>query len=299
MAIVDASAKVACMWMLETVKQMRFQRQILRDAGGQVAIVPTMGALHAGHLSLIEAAKRDGAEHIVVSIYVNPTQFAPTEDLEKYPRQLSRDLELCEAAGAAGVFAPGNDEMYPPDVMECAIDVPAMATTLEGEHRPTHFAGVCRVVMKLFNIVQPDVAYFGEKDYQQLKVIEAMVDDMMLPIHIKGCTTVRESDGLAMSSRNQNLDAESRRVAIGLIKALEEAKTLITVSGEPDPDAVEAAMRLVLKAHRIEMDYAVVRHPRSLAPLDAIEPSLTGGVVALIAAKVGDVRLIDNILIKA
>lgn len=280
-----------------------------------VGFVPTMGALHDGHLSLIDAA-RQLTGHVIVSIYVNPTQFAPHEDFDAYPRPLDDDLKRCEAAGVAGVFCPDNDEMYPPRVPECSVNVPALASILEGGARPAHFAGVCRVVAKLFNIVQPDLAFFGRKDYQQLKVIEAMAADLMLPVRIIGCPTVRDADGLALSSRNQYLTPPMRRHALGLHKSLEEARALIEEGGETDPAAVEAVMKTILTAHHVAVDYAVVRHPQTLALLDIIEPSLTGGVVALVAGRVGNtrvdsggetggetggstggVRLIDNMLI--
>lgn len=283
------------MWIADTIESMRVHREVFRREGRSVAFVPTMGALHEGHLSLMRAAA-ELADVVVASIYVNPTQFGVGEDFDKYPRPLEHDLKLCEAQGVAGVFRPTDAMMYPADALPCEINVPALAGVLEGEFRPTHFAGVCRVVAKLFNIVQPDVACFGRKDYQQLKVIEAMTADLMLPVRIAACPTMREEDGLAMSSRNAYLSDEGRRHALGLSKALREAANLVN-DGESDPAAVEAAMRATMAAHHVEVDYAVVRHPHTLARLDIIEPALTGGVIALVAGRVDGVRLIDNALL--
>jgi pantoate--beta-alanine ligase len=281
------------MWVAKTIADARKQRAALR---GRVGLVPTMGALHAGHVSLIEAAK-SLADHVVVSVFVNPTQFGPQEDYLKYPRPIDEDLAACDRAGAAGVFMPTVEEMYPTSRLACEISVPALASILEGEFRPGHFAGVCRVVAKLFHIVQPEVACFGVKDYQQLKVIEAMVADHDMPLWIAEVPTKREPDGLAMSSRNIYLDAEARRHAVGLYKALLEAKMLVEEAGEVDPAAVEAAMRQVLEAHHVSPDYATVRHPTTLAAMDSLSPATTHGVVALIAGRLGGVRLIDNMVL--
>jgi pantoate--beta-alanine ligase len=283
------------MWTASTIADARNYRRALR---GSVAFIPTMGALHDGHVALIHAGKKL-ADHAIVSVFVNPTQFGPHEDFSRYPRPLERDLEHCKQAGAAGVFVPTVEAMYPPNRMACDVNIPSMANILEGEFRPGHFAGVCRVVAKLLNIVQPDVACFGQKDWQQLKVIEAMVADLDLPVRIAGLPTVRENDGLAKSSRNIYLDTDARRRATALFKSLTEARELVEVQGETDPRRVEAAMRQVLTAHHFEIDYAVVRHPHTLSQLDVIAPRATAGVVALIAARVGTVRLIDNMLLGA
>lgn len=278
------------MWIARTVDDCRRLRATL---GGRVAFVPTMGALHGGHVSLIEGGRRL-ADHVVVSIFVNPTQFGPHEDLARYPRPLEEDLRRCEAAGVAGVFCPPVEQMYPPGEPAAAITVPALADMLEGEHRPHFFGGVCRVVMKLLNIVRPDVACWGRKDYQQYRVIDALTADLHLPVVNVVLPTVREPDGLAMSSRNVYLSTEQRARALGLIKALRLARALVEEQGESDPRAIEDAMRQALEAHRLAVDYAAVRHPRTLAALDCVEPSLTGGVIALTAAHVDQVRLIDN-----
>jgi pantoate--beta-alanine ligase len=289
------------MWQATKVSEVRKLRAAL---GGRVALVPTMGALHQGHGSLIRAA-RVLADHVLVSIFVNPTQFGPGEDFERYPRPLEKDLAVCARAGATGVFHPAVADMYPASaagprapVAECLVTVPSLAGVLEGAVRPTHFQGVCRVVAKLLHIIEPDVACFGRKDYQQLKVIEAMVTDLDIPVRIVGLPTVREADGLARSSRNAYLSAELRPRAVALYQALQSARELVEQEGETDPAAVEAAMRGVLGSHHVDaVDYAVVRHPQTLAELDCIEPQLTGGVVALIACRLGPVRLIDNLVL--
>lgn len=251
-----------------------------------------MGALHDGHLKLIEEARRL-SEEVWVSIFVNPTQFGPAEDLSRYPRPIEDDLAACERLGVAAVFNPEPDEVYPPDVLASGIDVPALSGEFEGAERPGHFAGVCRVVLKLFNLCQPTFACFGQKDYQQLVVIEAMVRDLNLPIAIQRVPTVREPDGLAMSSRNRYLSEDERAHAVGLSKALTLAEQMIRGDEETDPAVVEAAMAQVLRAHHIRPDYAAIRHPQTLTAMDLIQPP----VVALIAGRLGDVRLLDNRII--
>jgi len=281
------------MHVYETVEAMREARQ---HVVGAVGFVPTMGALHEGHLALVRRA-RQIVDYLAVSIFVNPTQFGPGEDYQRYPRALDADLATCEAEGVDAVFAPTVDELYPPDVLDASVDVPALTSDLEGAHRPEHFNGVCRVCAKLFNIVRPDVTCFGKKDYQQLKVIETMTHDLMMGLRIEAAPTVRESDGLALSSRNKYLSTDQRARALGLSKALARARHLIERKQETDPTAVERAMSDTLVAHHLDVDYAVIRQPDTLAALDIIEPALTNGVVALIAARLGSVRLIDNAII--
>ena len=290
------------MWQTTTISEVRAKREALR---GTVAFVPTMGALHEGHAALIRAAKAL-ADHVLVSIFVNPTQFGPSEDLARYPRTPKEDWAVCTAAGATGVFCPTVEQMYPgggpmPQAASrpaCLVTVPALAGVLEGEFRPTHFQGVCLVVAKLLHIVEPDAACFGRKDYQQLKVIEAMVEGLNMRPRIVGLPTIREPDGLALSSRNRYLDAEQRPRAAALYKALRAARSLVEDEGETDPAAVESAMRTELAAHHVTaVDYAAVRHPQTLTVLDCIEPKLTGGVVALLACHLGPVRLIDNMVL--
>jgi len=281
------------MQIVQTVRDVRILRG---KSSGVVGLVPTMGALHEGHLSLVHDAKSRAGE-VWVSIFVNPTQFGPKEDFARYPRTLDQDLDACRDAGVDVVFCPSNDEMYPPSVPACEMNVPMMAEDLEGRFRPDHFSGVCRVVAKLFNIVQPHVACFGQKDLQQLRLLEAMVADLNMPIGIIGCPTVREPDGLAMSSRNRYLDEKQRGHALGLYKALLEARNMIEENDAVDPDAIEAAMAFTMKAHHVDVEYAVVRHPKTLTAIDSVEPALLGGVAVLVAGRVGSVRLIDNMLL--
>jgi len=284
----DAQAVV-----LAGVKEARAYRAGL---SGSVALVPTMGALHDGHMEHLRLV-RGMADHVLVSIFVNPTQFNQSDDYQQYPRSPEMDIRKCTAAGAAGVFTPGVDELYPPAQPLVRIDTPALSGDLEGRDRPGHFQGVCRVVVKLLNILQPDLVTFGRKDYQQLRVVQAVVRDMMMPVKVVEVPTVREADGLAMSSRNARLDAQQRQRALGLYKALNAAKNLVEEEGETDPKAVERAMEAVLRSHQVELGYTAVRHPQTLGKLSCIEPALTGGVIALVAGRVGPVRLIDNMLL--
>jgi len=281
------------MWTADNLDQLQHHR--FRTTGA-VAFVPTMGALHDGHLSLVDTA-RHHADHVIVSIYLNPTQFGPAEDIDAYPRSLDADLQRCRDAHVAGVFMPNDAVMYPPDTQRCLIDVPALTHELEGAQRPGHFPGVCLVVAKLLHMVNPHVAVFGRKDYQQLKVIEAMTRDLAMPTRIVASPTIREHDGLARSSRNAYLDTEQRRHALGLHKALTDAEQRVVEQGETDPQVVEAAMQRIIEANHLSCDYAVIRHPESLANLDCIEPQLTGGVIALVAARAGKTRLLDNRLL--
>lgn len=278
--------KIARLKLLKTIQALR---EIRRSVDQPIALVPTMGALHDGHLKLIEEAKRLSDE-VWVSIFVNPTQFGPSEDLAKYPRPIEDDLAACKRLGVSVVFNPEPDAVYPPDAVESAVDVPSLTGVLEGAERPGHFAGVCRVVLKLLNLCEPTFACFGQKDYQQLAVIEALVLDLNLPISIERVPTVREADGLAMSSRNRYLEAEQRGHAVGLYKALRLAQQMIKQDGHTSPDAVESAMDQAMRAHHIAPDYAVIRHPRTLKPVDLIDRE----VVALVAGRLGGVRLLDN-----
>jgi pantoate--beta-alanine ligase len=256
-----------------------------------LALVPTMGALHDGHLSLIRHAASE-AEHVAVSLFVNPTQFGPTEDLDQYPRPLEKDLALCEAEGVDLAFCPTPQIIYPDQEIDLVIDVPSLTQTLEGARRPGHFVGVCRVVAKLLSIFQPTIACFGQKDFQQLRVIEAMVEGLNMPVRIDRCPTLREPDGLAMSSRNIYLDANQRIRALGLHQALTEATTLID-SGQTDPIAIESAINSILKRADCDVEYAVVRDAIHLGELNR----LTLPAVCLIAARVDHVRLIDNAIV--
>jgi pantoate--beta-alanine ligase len=267
-------------------------RRALAPAAGQVGFVPTMGYLHAGHASLIEAARADARNAVVaVSIFVNPLQFAPTEDLAAYPRDLDRDLAICEAAGVDHVLHPDEAEMYPTGVPTLTtVSVADISAPLEGASRPTHFAGVATVVAKLFAIVGPARAYFGEKDWQQLAVIRRMAADLSFPVEVVGCPIVREPDGLALSSRNVYLTAVERAAAPALHQAL-LAGVAAVEAGERDPDAVGRAMTAVLApVAEAEIDYLEARDARTLAPLDP----LAGDVRLLGAVRFGRARLIDN-----
>jgi len=273
-------------------------REYRASLSGTLALIPTMGALHEGHLQHIRHC-RSQADHVIVSIFVNPTQFNQNDDFQAYPRTLEVDIQACSDAGATCVFTPDAEGMYPPDQIGAQIDVPAISQMLEGADRPGHFQGVCRVVVKLIHVVRPDFVSFGRKDYQQLCVIKAVVDDLMMPVRVVEVPTVREADGLAMSSRNKRLETEQRKRALGLFKSLCAGKRLVEEDGETDPQAVEQVMRSVMESHQIDVGYAVVRHPKTLGELSCIEPSLTGGVIALVAGRVGPVRLIDNMLLGA
>lgn len=267
-----------------------------RAAGRSVGLVPTMGALHEGHLSLVRMSQQR-CERTIVSIFVNPTQFAPGEDFEKYPRTLADDLEKLRAESVAAVFLPTADQMYPAGY-STYVDPPEVALPLEGVCRPKHFRGVATVVLKLFSAVPADRAFFGRKDYQQWRVIEAMVRDLNLGIEIVSGDTVRESDGLALSSRNRYLSASERQRSLRIPRALDAAAGLVA-SGETNVAVVESAMQQILsgqqddrpQAHRVDqIDYAVVVDAHQLKPLTRLDRP----AVALIAARVGQTRLIDN-----
>ncbi|MDZ4655392.1 MAG: pantoate--beta-alanine ligase [Coriobacteriia bacterium] len=257
----------------------------------RVALVPTMGALHDGHLSLVQAACAR-AEYVVVSIFVNPTQFGPGEDFEAYPRNLDRDLALLAAEGADLVFEPGVSTMYAADAA-MTVDPGPLGSVWEGVTRPTHFGGVCTVVTKLLSIVGPDLVFFGEKDYQQLQVVKRLVRDLDLPVKVVGCPIVRECDGLAMSSRNAYLGQEERIAATVLYRALRTAETL-ALDGECDTRVLATAMRDTIEAETIAaLDYAAIVDPTTLEPLEALAIPAR----AIIAARVGATRLIDNMAI--
>jgi pantoate--beta-alanine ligase len=262
-----------------------------RAKGLQVGLVPTMGALHAGHRSLVETCRRE-CGFVVATIFVNPTQFGPNEDFTRYPRTLEADLEMCRAAGADLVFHPETTSVYP-EGFSTYVDVEGITARLEGESRPGHFRGVATVVLKLFNMAQADVAYFGQKDYQQQLLIRTMCRDLDVPIEIRTCPTVREPDGLALSSRNRYLSPAERAKALSLSKALRMAERLL-LAGEKNVSAVRAAMMAVLEEPTgVRVDYASVSDPHTLAELATPQPEM----VALVAARVGTTRLIDNLRI--
>ena len=263
----------------------------LRASGRRVGFVPTMGALHDGHASLIRAARaRVGDGAVAVSVFVNPLQFGEGEDLDRYPRTLEQDLETCRREGADVVFAPSVEEVYPGGPPQVTVDPGPLAAVLEGAVRPGHFAGVLTVVAKLFGLVRPDVAVFGQKDYQQLVLVRRMVADLCLGVDVVGAETVREADGLALSSRNRYLDDDERRRALVLSRAVHAAQA---VAVEGRRAALDAARAEVRTAEGVDLDYLEVRDP-DLGPLpDAVPPGTEGRV--LIAARVGSTRLIDNL----
>lgn len=262
-----------------------------RAAGRRVGFVPTMGALHEGHASLVERAAAE-CDDVVVSIFVNPTQFGPTEDFARYPRTLAADAALLEPRGAHWIFVPEPADMYPPGAATRVV-VDGPARSFEGEIRPGHFAGVATVVCRLFHCVPADVAYFGAKDWQQTLVVKRMVCDLGLPIEITVCPTVREADGLAMSSRNAYLGADERQRAVALHEGLGAAERLWQAGA--DVAAVEQAIRQPLEARGIAIDYAAVVAADTLEPLPVAgaEPP----AIALVAGRLGSTRLIDNRLL--
>jgi pantoate--beta-alanine ligase len=273
--------------VVRTIAQARAQRA---ESPG-LALVPTMGALHAGHLSLIQIAKRE-ASTVAASIFVNPTQFGPREDYTKYPRPVEEDLAKCEQAGVDWVFLPEAEEMYPPGAPDAVVDLPQLSGVLEGKHRPGHFRGVCQVVAKLFNILQPTVAVFGQKDYQQLRIITAMAEALNWTIRIVAGPTVREHDGLAMSSRNQYLSETDRQKGLAICRALFLAKGEYT-QGIRQTNRLLTSMQRVLLEQHLSIDYVAAVDPVSLKPVEVV---LRPTVLA-VAARVGTTRLIDNVVI--
>jgi pantoate--beta-alanine ligase len=275
-----------------TVAQLREQVAAARREGKRIGLVPTMGALHEGHLSLVRAARAE-CGCTVVSIYVNPSQFGPNDDFTKYPRTLEADLTLLAGCGADLVFAPTNEEVYRPGHATWVEPGP-LAEPLEGQFRPGHFRGVATVVLKLLGMVQPDAAYFGQKDYQQALVIRRMAADFDLPVEIRVCPTVREPDGLAISSRNRYLSPSARQRALVLWKSLELAGRLVQ-EGQRSAEAIAARMRkLIGTAADARIDYVALVDPESLQPVETI----TGRTLAALAVRIENTRLIDNCLLE-
>ena len=276
-----------------TAEELRGLLDVERAAGRSVGFVPTMGYLHDGHASLIRAAAAV-TDVVVASVFVNPLQFAPTEDLAAYPRDLDGDLSVAAPAGCELVFVPSEDEMYPDgrDGVLSTVSVPALAAVMEGASRPTHFPGVCTVVAKLFTQVRPDFALFGEKDYQQLKVVTRMAADLDLGIRIIPLATIREADGLAMSSRNRYLSDEHRALAPLLQRVMQDLAARIRNRDDLFKAVADAQNEIITAG--FELDYLEARHAETLAPV----ASLADGPIRLIlAARIGSTRLLDNIAV--
>ena len=279
------------MEITKTIKQTRQSITNARANGKRIGLVPTMGALHDGHISLIEAAAQN-CDYVVVTIFVNPTQFGPTEDLDQYPRDLAGDLEKCKNAHADLVFAPSVEEMYPAK-NSTWVDVDQLTNNLCGANRPGHFRGVTTVCTKLFNIVCPDIAFFGQKDAQQVAVIKQMVKDLNMPLEIQPCPIIREPDGLAMSSRNQYLSDQHRKEALLLSKSLNKCLDFIK-SGERNCDILANTIKSVLsRSESVEIEYI------SLVDMDSLQDiaQITDSCLIAIAARLGNTRLIDNMIV--
>lgn len=276
------------MKVIKTVKKMQSFSKNLRGQGKKIAFVPTMGYFHEGHLQLMKEAKKM-ADCVVVSIYVNPTQFGPKEDFSKYPRDLDRDLKMAKSVGVDVIFYPANQEMYP-EGYQTYVDVENVTLNLCGMSRPGHFRGVTTVCNKLFNIVLPHIAIFGKKDFQQFITIKRMVDDLNMDLKIIGLPTVREADGLAMSSRNKYLKEEERPSALTLSKSLQLAQKLYSGGERKASVIIREAQKLIKKSPCTIIDYIKICDTRTLNDVDIIK---TQAVIAL-AVKVGTTRLIDN-----
>jgi pantoate--beta-alanine ligase len=273
--------------IVDTIAALR-SRVATRRSAGPLGLVPTMGALHEGHASLIRQARAE-CSTVVVSIFVNPIQFDRPEDLERYPRSLDVDVALCASLGVDFVFAPSVAEMYPVP-LECRVEVGRLADHLCGKFRPGHFSGVATVVLKLFEIVQQDRAYFGEKDAQQLAVIRRLVSDVNIPTTIIGVPTVREPDGLALSSRNQRLDSRERQLALALVRALQQVKAAIAAGVSGVADLKQLAARQIPPDPSLRLEYFELVDPVDFQPVQRVD----GPVVAAGALWVGATRLIDN-----
>lgn len=281
------------MLIVHTISEVRDQVAVARRDGKTIGLVPTMGALHEGHLTLVRRARRE-CGFVCVSIFVNPTQFGPSEDFTRYPRTLDADSDKCREAGVDLIFAPNAQEMYP-EGFDTWVEVGGVTEMLEGKLRPGHFRGVATVCLKLFNIFQPRCAYFGQKDYQQLQVVTKMVRDLNLPLEIVPVEIVRESDGLAMSSRNRYLNPEERQAALILSKSLAEAKSAFD-SGERSAPAIQSLVQARLDSEPLaKTDYAIIVDAETLLPIDTI----TRPAVILLAVRIGPTRLIDNVVLRS
>ncbi len=278
--------------LVHTIQEVRRHLEPLRAEGERIGFVPTMGALHQGHLSLVQTCARE-CDATVVSIFVNPTQFGPNEDYDKYPRTLQQDLEALAPYGVDLVFAPAVEEMYPQG-FQTQVLVGGATELWEGRSRPGHFAGVTTVVAKLLNIVQPHVAYFGHKDYQQSVVVRQMVRDLDMPVQIRVCPTVREEDGLALSSRNAYLSPEQRKQALTLSRSLDLAREMIQQGRRRTAEILAEMKKLYDQQPDVRLDYLAVVDPETLLPVEEV----AGPVVVLCAAWVGQTRLIDNLRVE-
>jgi pantoate--beta-alanine ligase len=279
---------------VESAARVRSAVREARERGQRVGLVPTMGALHAGHVELIKRC-RDQTEFVIVSIFVNPTQFGAGEDFGRYPRPLEHDLRQCESAGVDLVFAPSVPTVYPHGSSSTFVEVPGLSDVLEGANRPGHFRGVTTVVLKLFELVRPDLAIFGQKDFQQQAVIRRMVEDLHVPVELAVVPTVRGPDGLALSSRNRYLNPEERQAATVLFRALSRAMQAVA-AGERQAEQVRQILRETLESKPlVKLDYAEVADVETLEPLGNL--SKERAAVALLAARIGTTRLIDNALL--
>ncbi len=279
------------MKITKTIESVKDLVKAARAEGKKIGLVPTMGALHIGHVSLIEAARKQTG-FVVISIFVNPTQFGPGEDFKKYPRPIEDDLEICRKAGVDVVFAPTAEQMYPSENVTW-VNVEKLTETLCGRSRPGHFRGVTTVCAKLFNIVNPDMTFFGQKDAQQSVVIKKMVADLNMPLEVIVCPTVRDPDGLAVSSRNKYLTGQQRKDATLIYKSLQKCRQLVE-SGTVDTEPIITQMRTILeRASSIEIEYISIVNPETLEAVSRIDRQ----VLAAIAVKIGSARLIDNILV--
>jgi len=286
----------AKMKICSTIAEARAACRAARASGKRLGLVPTMGALHEGHLSLVRAAKAQ-CESVAVSLFVNPTQFSPTEDLSKYPRQFDRDRQLLEKEGVHILFAPSVDEIYPSGLTPANdatwVTVEGLSEKLDGRSRPGHFRGVTTIVAKLFHIIEPDAAFFGQKDAAQLAIIRRMVRDLNFPIEIVACPIVREPDGLAMSSRNSYLNADERARALVLHRALEQVQQMFQAGERSGATLTAAAKEAFAAQPQVVLDYCEIVDPDTLRPIDQISRK----TLVAVAAYLGKTRLIDNLIL--
>jgi len=281
------------MEIAKTIESVRSLVKAARSRGKKIGFVPTMGALHIGHISLIEAAVKT-CDFVVVSIFVNPTQFGPGEDLEKYPRPIDADLEICRKGGVNVVFAPTAEQMYPAENLTW-VDVEKLTEPLCGQSRPWHFRGVTTVCAKLFNIVAPDIAFFGQKDAQQAIVIKRMAADLNMPLEIVICPTIRQPDGLAVSSRNQYLTKQQKKDATNIYKSLQKCREMIEAGFTDTLEIITEMSKILQQASSTNIEYVSIVDAETLESIDQI----AGKVLAAVAVRIGPARLIDNILIDA